>query len=232
MEWVKRGWTWCKLLLTSIRKRLAGWLLFLAFGSICFAIWLFAPYFYKIYFVLSDQINTEYLDVFKPKGGAGEQVGGTDKQVGGTRIIDSYFSISIRYFGIVAAAGAIIGYIIAIARNLISDNENKISEQGRIAEQISRAIDQISSYKQSFGSKTHEPNMPNVEARVGGIYSLERIAQDSDRDYVKNYGYSVCLCSCNCTIRGGKNKSKRGYSGRNRYFRRCFRYKNKKGQLR
>ncbi len=180
---VKRGWTWCKRLWASIRKILAGFLLLFAFGCIFAALWFFGPYFYKIYFVLSDQINTEYLDALKPKGGAGEQVGGTDKQVGGTGIIDSYFSISIRYFGIVAAAGAIIGYIIAIARNIISDNQNKIadeqnkvSERGQITESMGQAITQIG----TFNDKN-----PNIEVRLGGIYSLERIARDSDRDYAK-----------------------------------------------
>ncbi len=187
---LKCGWAWCKRVWTSIRKILAGGLLLLAFGCICFAIWLFAPYFYKIYFVLSSQINTEYFDAVKQVEETGKQVGETVKQieetgegVGRKGIIDSYFSISIRYFGIVAAAGAIIGYVIAIARNIISDNQNKIadeqnkiSERGQITENMVQAIDQIG---------TFNDKKPNIEVRLGGIYSLERIAQDSNRDYVK-----------------------------------------------
>ncbi len=172
-ERVKPVGAWGKLLWRGIRKILAGVLLLLAFGFILAAFRFFWSDIVMLYEDLSILIKnlpklTNSTDVVLPE------------QTTNTGII---FSISIRYFGIVAAAGAIIGYIIAIARNLISDNQNKISEQGRIAEQISRAIDQIGAYKQNFDNS--KDNKPNIEARVGGIYSLERIAKDSDDDYEK-----------------------------------------------
>ncbi len=170
---------WVKLLWKGIRKILAGVLLLVAVGFIVAAFWFFWLDITILYKKLADLIkdlpklpNTSDVEPIKPI----EPI----EEITSTGII---FSISIRYFGIIAAAGAIIGYTIAIARNLISDNQNKISEQGRIAEQISRAIDQIGAYKQNF--EDNKDNKPNIEARVGGIYSLERIAKDSDDDYEK-----------------------------------------------
>ncbi len=170
---------WIKLLWKGIRKILAGVLLLVAVGFIVAAFWFFWLDITILYKKLADLIkdlpklpNTSDVEPIKPI----EPI----EEITSTGII---FSISIRYFGIIAAAGAIIGYTIAIARNLISDNQNKISEQGRIAEQISRAIDQIGAYKQNFDN--NKDNKPNIEARVGGIYSLERIAKDSDDDYEK-----------------------------------------------
>lgn len=53
----------------------------------------------------------------------------------------------------------------------ISTNERRadIAENGQITERFTRAIDQLGSEKQ--------------EVRTGGIYSLERIANESDEDY-------------------------------------------------
>ncbi len=86
---------------------------------------------------------------------------------------DDYRGIAIRYFGIIAGTGAIIGYIFATGRNIILDNQNKINQQGQITESMVQAIAQIGAFN---GEK------PNVEVRLGGLYSLQRIMQDSQRD--------------------------------------------------
>ena len=169
-EWAKLIRAWFGRLWKVIKRFFSGLLLLFAIICIGFALWFFSSDILELYGILSDQIKDINTPVPDPIKGA-------------VKSADKYFGIAIRYFGIVAAAGAIIGYIIAIARNLISDNQNKISEQGRIAEQISRAIDQIGAYKQNFDN--NKDNKPNIEARVGGIYSLERIAKDSDGDYKK-----------------------------------------------
>ncbi len=83
---------------------------------------------------------------------------------------DEYRGITIRYFGIVAGAGTIIGYLIATARNIIANKQNNISEQQRITESMVQAITQIGEFN---GDK------PNIEVRLGGLYSLQRIMQDS-----------------------------------------------------
>ncbi len=154
---VKEGVKRFGIWLWNLLTNLANLLLCIAGVLIAVALGFFGPDIYEIYPKLLKQMT---------EGSEGSE---------------KYFGASIRYFGVIAAAGAVIGYIVAIARNIISNNQNKISEQGRIAEQISRAIDQIGAYKTASSQKSE----PNIEARVGGIYSLERIAQDSDRDYAK-----------------------------------------------
>ena len=86
---------------------------------------------------------------------------------------DDYRGIAIRYFGIIAGAGAIIGYLIAIARNIIANNQNKINQQGQITESMVQAIAQIGTFNN---------DKPNIEVRLGGLYALQRIMQDSPRD--------------------------------------------------
>ncbi len=83
---------------------------------------------------------------------------------------DEYRGIAIRYFGIVAGAGAIIGYIFATGRSIISDNQNKINARAQTTESMVQAIAQIGAVN---GEK------PNIEVRLGGLYSLQRIMQDN-----------------------------------------------------
>ena len=91
----------------------------------------------------------------------------------GGKTDDEYRGIAIRYFGIIAGAGAIIGYIISTARSIIFNNQNKISKQAQITESMVQAIAQIGAFNN---------DKPNIEVRLGGLYSLQRIMQDSPRD--------------------------------------------------
>ncbi len=91
----------------------------------------------------------------------------------GEKTADEYRGIAIRYFGIIAGAGAIIGYIFATGRNIILDGQNKINAQAQITESMVQAITQIGAVNEG---------KPNIEVRLGGLYSLQRIMQDSPRD--------------------------------------------------
>jgi hypothetical protein len=51
----------------------------------------------------------------------------------------------------------------------IAENELKVSQEGQITERFTRAVDQLGNEK--------------IEIRVGGIYALERIANESNKDY-------------------------------------------------
>ena len=103
-----------------------------------------------------------------------ELYGELHKQIdAGGKSPEEYRGIAIRYFGIVAGAGAVIGYIIAIARNITADKQNKINEQGQITESMVHAIAQIGAFNR---------DKPNIEVRLGGLYSLQRIMQDGQRD--------------------------------------------------
>jgi hypothetical protein len=58
----------------------------------------------------------------------------------------------------------------AAANNLKISNENlRVSQEGQITERFTRAIEQLGNEK--------------LEIRLGGIYVLERIAKDSERDH-------------------------------------------------
>ena len=89
----------------------------------------------------------------------------------GGKTPEEYRGIAIRYFGIVAGAGAIIGYIFATGRNIMLDSQNKINDRTRITESIGQAIAQIGAVN---GSE------PNIEVRLGGLYSLQSIMQDNE----------------------------------------------------
>lgn len=60
-------------------------------------------------------------------------------------------------------------------RITIAENELKVSQQGQITERFTRAVDQLGALDQ-FGN-------PAIEIRLGGIYALERISMESDKDY-------------------------------------------------
>ncbi len=131
----------------------ASVLLCIASVFIVLALWVFGFDIYDIYVELHGQII---------KGG------GTPEE---------YRGIAIRYFGIIAGAGAVIGYIIAIARNItankqnrVAGEQNKINDRARITESMVQAIAQIGAV---------DEGKPNIEVRLGGLYSLQRIMQDN-----------------------------------------------------
>ncbi len=148
-----RLWWWFEILWIRIKKNSA--ILILVIAWVCTGVsgWYFAPDISKLYEILAQQITE------------------------GGKTADEYRGIAIRYFGIVAGVGAIIGSIIATARNIIANNQNKsadeqnrINERGRITESMVQAIAQIGAFN---GEK------PNIAIRLGGLYSLQRIMQDS-----------------------------------------------------
>jgi len=57
----------------------------------------------------------------------------------------------------------------------IAENNLKVFKEGQITERFTRAVEQL-------GACDKEGN-PAIEIRLGGIYALERIANESDKDY-------------------------------------------------
>jgi hypothetical protein len=51
----------------------------------------------------------------------------------------------------------------------------QVNREGQITERFTRAIEQLGA--------THDHNSKNLELRLGGIYALERIARESERDH-------------------------------------------------
>lgn len=57
----------------------------------------------------------------------------------------------------------------------VSAEQLRLAEQGQITERFARAVEQLGA--------TDEQGEPRLEVRLGGIYSLERIARDSQADH-------------------------------------------------
>ena len=57
----------------------------------------------------------------------------------------------------------------------IAQQNIRVAEEGQITERFTKAIDQLAA--------TDKDGNPEIEVRLGGIYALERIARDSERDH-------------------------------------------------
>ncbi|MFZ0743776.1 MAG: pentapeptide repeat-containing protein [Terracidiphilus sp.] len=69
----------------------------------------------------------------------------------------------------------VVGGAFALFALYLTYRRVKVTEQGHITDRYTKAIEQL-------GAMTAE-NKPNIEVRLGAIYSLERIAIDSARDH-------------------------------------------------
>ena len=97
---------------------------------------------------------------------------------------NSIRDLAIAFFGTISGIGALFGVYLAILRseentrqNEIANDQNEITEQGLITDRISNATDGL--------GKSDEHGKPILEVRLGSLYALERIAQDSIRDHVQ-----------------------------------------------
>lgn len=85
---------------------------------------------------------------------------------------NSYRATLAQIFGGVAIA---IGLYYTWRRISIAEEDLKATKEGQITERFTRAIDQL-------GAIDKDGN-PAIEIRLGAIYALERIANESDKDY-------------------------------------------------
>lgn len=80
---------------------------------------------------------------------------------------------------LIAIATAPFALLKAWVNERLADN----AEQGHITERMTKAIEQLGAEKTVY--RAGEANTePNLEVRLGAIYALERIAQDSERDHI------------------------------------------------
>lgn len=101
----------------------------------------------------------------------------------------------------VLAAITIIGTLITQAiRVWTSERQTRTIEQGHVTDRLTKAIEQLGAEKtvkriekNAEGAESRdaegrlrvvETTVPNLEVRLGAIYALERIAQDSERDHI------------------------------------------------
>jgi hypothetical protein len=75
---------------------------------------------------------------------------------------------------IVLSAFGLFALYFAWKRVVAGDRTVRITEQGHITDRYTKAIEQLGKL---------DGDKPNIEVRLGGIYALERIALDSERDH-------------------------------------------------
>ena len=82
----------------------------------------------------------------------------------------SFYNLSLAVFAILSGIGAVFGFYTSIIRT-------ETQEQGLITDRINKATEGL--------GKNDENGKPIIEVRLGALYSLERIAQDSIRDHMQ-----------------------------------------------
>ncbi len=114
-------------------------------------------------------------------------------------------AVALRNVGLVLAA--MVGIPFLVWRSVVAQKQVDVAEQGHITDRINAAVQGLGADKivkrppmrKADGPAaatgdgkpdTAPPGMdevsaPNLEVRIGSIYALERIAQDSDRDHVQ-----------------------------------------------
>ena len=96
-------------------------------------------------------------------------------------------------FGMGAVVAAFLGGPFVIWGTVIKQKTVEFQKESHITERISKAVEQLGeekTVKEIIDGETVERTVPNIEVRIGGLLSLERIAQDSTnydkgRDHVR-----------------------------------------------
>ncbi len=164
LYWAKRRarsiWAWCKRLLASIRKTPAIALTYTLFVSlVCVFVVLFFVQLYPLIKSLNELVGYQIENI----------------SIGSRAFRNASLSVA----GSITLSIAALGVILTVIRNLLTREQNRTDEERLVTEQISRSVDQIGAYKQSADGKILEPNM---EVRLGGLYSLQRIMKNSQSD--------------------------------------------------
>ncbi len=81
-----------------------------------------------------------------------------------------FSDIALAVFAILSGLGAVFAFYTSIVRT-------ETAEQGLITDRINKAVEGL--------GKSYDNSEPVIEVRLGALYALERIAQDSLRDHVQ-----------------------------------------------
>ena len=86
-------------------------------------------------------------------------------------------NLAIAFIGTTSGLGALFGIYLAILKSETNERQTYTDEQGLITDRINKAIERLN---------TNDKNgLPIIEVRLGALYALERIAQDSIRDHIQ-----------------------------------------------
>ena len=109
----------------------------------------------------------------------------TGKSGDPTAIRDLSYAIAV-LLGVLVAASTV---PFALIRVWINDRTIKAAEQGLITDRINTAVTGLGVEKPvkqtAPDGKITENTDANLEVRLGAVYALERISQDSDRDHIQ-----------------------------------------------
>jgi hypothetical protein len=106
--------------------------------------------------------------------------------------------------GVLAAAATL---PFTMIRVWINERNTQATEQGLITDRSNTAV-------AGFGTEKTEYTAPNLEVRVGAIYALEHIAEDSDRDHTHIMAV-LCACIRANTALGSKDRNVWDIFGKN-----------------
>lgn len=85
--------------------------------------------------------------------------------------------------GYAVLLAAIVGAPLVVWRTVVAHMQSNTAAQGLITDRINKAVEQLGAEK-TVWEGGGQSSKPNLEVRLGGIYALERIAQDSERDHI------------------------------------------------
>lgn len=85
--------------------------------------------------------------------------------------------------GYAVLLAAIVGAPLVVWRTVVAHIQSNTAAQGLITDRITKAVEQLGAEK-TVWEEDKQHSKPNLEVRLGGIYALERIAQDSERDHI------------------------------------------------
>lgn len=71
-----------------------------------------------------------------------------------------------------------------LIRIWLNERSTRTAEQSHITDQINKAVEGLGAQR-AVKDEIGEHTLPNVEVRIGAIYALERIGQDSSRDHIQ-----------------------------------------------
>ena len=89
---------------------------------------------------------------------------------------DQVRNLAIAFLGTITGIGALFGVYLAILRSEENKRQNDVAEQGMLTDRINKAVE---------GLGKSDKDGAVIEVRLGALYALERIAQDSIRDHVQ-----------------------------------------------
>lgn len=88
----------------------------------------------------------------------------------------------VRNIGLVLVG--VFGAPFLVWRSIIAQKQVQVSEQSQITDRINKAVEGLGADKIVYVDDK-QTTQPNLEVRLGAIYALERIAQDSPRDHIQ-----------------------------------------------